>query len=78
MHLNPFPHTQRQACHRSRSINARGVLHFVAALRVTGTPSAGNLGGIGTGNIKTSALRAGSKLGLRPASNRELALPTNT
>ena len=43
---------------------------------VTAAPSAGACDGIGTGNIK-AALRAGSKLGLRPASNREQAKPEN-
>lgn len=36
-----------------------GVLRGAAALRVTAAVRAGRLGGIGTGNIKSSALRAG-------------------
>jgi hypothetical protein len=36
-----------------------GILRGAAALRVTAAVRAGRLGGIGTGNIKSSALRAG-------------------
>lgn len=75
--LNPFPHPHRRACQHARYVNGAAVLRGAAALRVTAAVRAGRLGGIGTGNIKKTALRAGSTS--PPAgSNREQALHSRT
>jgi hypothetical protein len=75
--LNPFPHPHRRACQHASYVNGAAVLRGAAALRVTAAVRAGRLGGIGTGNIKKTALRAGSTS--PPAgSNREQALHSRT
>lgn len=71
--LNPFSHPQLKAYPHARSVNGDAVRRVASALRVTAAMRAGRIEGIGTGNIKSSALWAGSKPGLRPASNREQA-----
>lgn len=71
--LKQLPHPTNKPASVLTLSTPWSVLHSVSALRGTVAPSAGRLGGIGTGNVKTSALRAGSTS--PPAgSNREQAL----
>lgn len=61
--LNPFPHPQRRACHRSHSVNVRGRPTLRSGpFGVTAVASGGGHGGIGTGNTKGRPCGAGSPL----------------
>ncbi len=58
--VHPFHYPQQQAYRHARYVNGGAVRRVASALRVTAVARAGRIGGIGTGNVKTSALRAGS------------------
>lgn len=55
-------HPHQQAYRHAHYVNGGAVRRVASALRVTAVARAGRIAGIGTGNIKSSALRAGSTL----------------